>query len=366
MGSVAERAVIPFGEFELLREAREIIDDEARALLRVSAGLDKEFCCAVDLLAQCAGCVVVTGMGKAGLIGRKIAATLSSTGTRAHFLHPAEAVHGDLGCLATDDVLVVLSNSGETDEVCRILPSVTRFGIPIVAITASRGSTVGRAARATIELGRLREAGPHSLAPTSTTTAMLAVGDALALVIGRRKGFTPQQFALYHNGGSLGAMLKSVGEVMRTGGQLRVAAETKSIRNVFAESSRPGRRTGAVILVDDEGRLSGLFTDSDLARMLERRQDGLLDRPIAESMTRDPLTIGPDALLSEAIEILSHNRISELPVVDVDGRPLGILDVTDVVGTGLVETPTLGDATPSPPSPSSSSSSAETPWQTPA
>jgi arabinose-5-phosphate isomerase len=366
MGSVAERAVIPFGEFELLREAREIIDDEARALLRVSAGLDKEFCCAVDLLAQCAGCVVVTGMGKAGLIGRKIAATLSSTGTRAHFLHPAEAVHGDLGCLATDDVLVVLSNSGETDEVCRILPSVTRFGIPIVAITASRGSTVGRAARATIELGRLREAGPHSLAPTTTTTAMLAVGDALALVIGRRKGFTPQQFALYHNGGSLGAMLKSVGEVMRTGGQLRVAAETKSIRNVFAESSRPGRRTGAVILVDDEGRLSGLFTDSDLARMLERRQDGLLDRPIAESMTRHPMTIGPEALLSEAIEILSHNRISELPVVDVDGRPLGILDVTDVVGTGLVETPTLGDATPSPLSPSSSSSSAETPWQTPA
>jgi arabinose-5-phosphate isomerase len=364
MGSVAERAVIPFGEFELLREAREIIDDEARALLRVSAGLDKEFCCAVDLLAQCAGCVVVTGMGKAGLIGRKIAATLSSTGTRAHFLHPAEAVHGDLGCLATDDVLVVLSNSGETDEVCRILPSVTRFGIPIVAITASRGSAVGRAARATIELGRLREAGPHSLAPTTTTTVMLAVGDALALVIGRRKGFTPQQFALYHNGGSLGAMLKSVGEVMRTGGQLRVAAETKSIRNVFAESSRPGRRTGAVILVDDEGRLSGLFTDSDLARMLERRQDGLLDRPIAESMTRHPMTIGPEALLSEAIEILSHNRISELPVVDVDGRPLGILDVTDVVGTGLVETPTLGDATPSSLSPSSSS--AETPWQTPA
>jgi arabinose-5-phosphate isomerase len=260
--------------------------------------------------------------------------------------------------------LVVLSNSGETDEVCRILPSVTRFGIPIVAITASRGSTVGRAARATIELGRLREAGPHSLAPTTTTTAMLAVGDALALVIGRRKGFTPQQFALYHNGGSLGAMLKSVGEVMRTGGQLRVAAETKSIRNVFAESSRPGRRTGAVILVDDEGRLSGLFTDSDLARMLERRQDGLLDRPIAESMTRHPMTIGPEALLSEAIEILSHNRISELPVVDVDGRPLGILDVTDVVGTGLVETPTLGDATPSSLSPSSSS--AETPWQTPA
>jgi len=336
MGSAAERTVIPFGEFELLREAREIIDDEARALFRVSAGLDEEFCKAVELLCACAGSIIVTGMGKAGLIGRKIVGTLSSTGTRSHFLHPAEAVHGDLGCLASDDVLVVLSNSGETDEVCRILPSVGRFGVPIIAITASRASTVGRSAAATIELGRLREAGPHALAPSTTTTAMLAVGDALALVIGRRKGFTPQQFALYHAGGSLGTMLKSVGEIMRTGQQLRIAAETKSIRDVFAESSRPGRRTGAVILIDADGRLSGLFTDSDLAKLLEQRRDSLLDRPIAESMTRDPLTIGPEAMLSEAVEILSYNRISELPVVDADGRPLGILDVTDVVGTGLV------------------------------
>jgi arabinose-5-phosphate isomerase len=339
MGSIAERTVIPFGEFELLREAREVIEDEARALGRVAAGLNEEFCKAVELICTSSGCVVVTGMGKAGLIGRKIAATLSSTGTRAHFLHPAEAVHGDLGCLAANDVLLVLSNSGETEEVSRILPSVGRFGVPIVAITASRTSTVGRSAYATIELGRLREAGPHALAPSTTTTAMLAVGDALALVIGRRKGFTPQQFALFHSGGSLGARLKSVGEVMRTGEQVRVAHETKSIRDVFAGASRPGRRTGAVILIDADGRLSGLFTDSDLARLLERRQDSLLDRPISESMTRKPLTISPEALLSEAIEILSRKRISELPVVDFDGRPLGVLDVTDVVGAGLVDEP---------------------------
>ncbi len=269
MGSVAERTVIPFGEFEVLREAREVIDDEARALLRVSAGLDEEFCKAVDLLGRCTGCVVVTGMGKAGLIGRKIAATLSSTGTRAHFLHPAEAAHGDLGCLAANDVLVVLSNSGETEEVCRILPSVGRFGIPIIAITASRSSTVGRSASATIELGRLREAGPHALAPSTTTTAMLAVGDAVS-----HWWSTPSQrihaatmVALYHSGRQLGScMLKSVGEIMRTGEQVRIAEETKSIRDVFAESSRPGRRTGAVTLIDEAGRLSGLFTDSDLAR----------------------------------------------------------------------------------------------------
>lgn len=359
MGSVAERTVIPFGEFELLREAREVIDDEAQALFRVSAGLNEDFCKAVELLCECAGCVVVTGMGKAGLIGRKIAATLSSTGTRSHFLHPAEAVHGDLGCLAPDDVLIVLSNSGETEEVCRILPSVNRFGIPIIAITATRSSTLGRSASATIELGRLREAGPHALAPSTTTTAMLAVGDALALVVGRRKGFTPQQFALYHAGGSLGAILKSVGELMRTGEQLRIAAESKSIRAVFADSSRPGRRTGAVILIDDEGRLSGLFTDSDLAKLLERRQDALIDRPIAESMTRCPLTIGPDARLSQAIEILSQNRISELPVVDGDGRPLGILDVTDVVGTGLANA--VSTAWTAPVSPQSDEDSSPTP-----
>src|SRR5579862_2170252 len=177
MGSAAERSIIPYGQFELLREAREIIDEEARALVRVAAGLDDDFCKAVDLLCECRGNVVASGMGKAGLIARKLAATLSSTGTPAHFLHPAEALHGDLGCLGTSDVLLVLSNSGETEEVCRILPLVGRFGIPIVAITATRNSTLGSTASATIELGRLREAGLHSLAPSTSTTAMLAVGE---------------------------------------------------------------------------------------------------------------------------------------------------------------------------------------------
>ncbi len=189
MGSAAERTIIPYGQFELLREARAVMEEEAAGLAKVAAGLDEDFCKAVDLVCQCRGSVVVTGMGKAGLIGRKVAATLSSTGTRAHFLHPAEAAHGDLGCLSGDDVLVVLSNSGETEEVCRILPSIRRFGIPIVAITADRTSTLGSAAAATIELGHLREAGLHALAPSTSTTAMLAVGDALALVVGRRSGF---------------------------------------------------------------------------------------------------------------------------------------------------------------------------------
>ncbi len=281
MGSAAERSIIPYRQFELVREARAVIEEEAQALSRIAAGLDEEFCKAVDLVCGCNGCVIVTGMGKAGLIGRKISATFSSTGTRSHFLHPAEAVHGDLGCLAPDDVLVVLSNSGETEEVCRILPSIRGFGLDVIAITATRTSTVGSAASAVIELGRLREAGVHALAPSTSTTAMLAVGDALALVVGRRKGFTPQQFALFHSGGSLGNKLKRVGDVMRRGEKLRIADETQSIREVLLTQARPGRRTGAVILVNGEGRLSGLFTDSDLARLLERRADEMLDRPIA-------------------------------------------------------------------------------------
>jgi arabinose-5-phosphate isomerase len=332
MGSAAERAIIPFGQFELLREARTVLEDEAAGLAKVADRLDDDFCKAVDLLCHCQGSVVVTGMGKAGLIGRKVAATLSSTGTRAHFLHPAEAAHGDLGCLAAADVLLVLSNSGETEEVCRILPSIGRFGIPIIAITADRSSTLGSAAAATIELGPLREAGPHALAPSTSTTAMLAVGDALALVAGRRRGFTPQQFALFHAGGSLGARFKTVGQLMRQGDALRIAADSKTIREVFTELCRPGRRTGAVMLVDGAGRLSGLFTDSDLAKLLERRADDKLDRPIAESMACHPMTIGPASLLADAIEILSRNRISELPVVDEAERPIGIIDITDVVG----------------------------------
>jgi len=332
MGSAAERTIIPYGHFELLREAREVMEEEAAGLTKDAAGLDEEFCKAADLLCECRGSIVVTGMGKAGLIGRKVAAPFSSTGTRAHFLHPAEAAHGDLGCLSADDVLLVLSNSGETEEVCRIVPSIRRFGIRIVAITADRTSTLGSAATAAIEIGHLREAGVHALAPSTSTTAMLAVGDALALVVGRRRGFTPQTFAVFHAGGTLGARFKTVGQIMRKGDAVRIAADTKTIREVFTDQCRPGRRTGAVMLVDGDGKLSGLFTDSDLAKLLERRRDEKLDRPIAESMACRPVTIGPGAMLADAIEILSRNRISELPVVDEADRPVGIIDITDVVG----------------------------------
>ena len=322
----------PLTPFEQLREARDILQSEAAAILDVAARLDAGFCAAVDLLRACRGSIIVTGMGKAGLIGQKIAATLSSTGTRAHVLHPAEALHGDLGCLHHEDVLLALSNSGETEEISRLLPSVRRQGIPIVAITARRDSTLGSQADAVLALGRLPEAGPHGLAPSTSTTAMLAVGDALALVLSRMNGMTPMQFALFHPGGSLGRQLTTVAEVMRKGEELRIAPETATIRTVFTRADLPVRRTGAVILTDSAGRLSGLFTDSDLARLLEHHREDQLDAPIGDVMTRAPLTIGPNALLREAVTLLSGRKVSELPVVDAEHRPVGLIDITDVIG----------------------------------
>jgi len=332
MSSAAQRQIIPFSHVEQLREARSIIRHEADALIGLSSRLDVDFCAAVDTFSQSTGSVIVTGMGKAGLIGQKITATLSSTGTRSHFLHPAEAVHGDLGYVHGEDVLLALSNSGETEEVCRLVPIVRCLHVPIVAITATDSSTLGAQADVVLQIGRLYEAGPHALAPSTSTTAMLALGDASALVLSRLKGFTPQEFALLHPAGSLGQKLASVREIMRSPEQLRITSQDDTIRQVFVKLSKPGRRTGAVILVDAEGRLTGLFTDSDLARLLECRRESQLDRPISEVMTSDPLTIQANRMLSDAIDILSDKKVSELPVVDSGGFPVGLIDITDVIG----------------------------------
>src|SRR5579871_2253949 len=282
MSVQSEYFVFLLDVFEQLGEGRDIIRREALALTELSRRLDSTFCRAVEHIAGCRGTVVVTGMGKAGLIGRKITATLSSTGTRAQFLHPAEAVHGDIGCVHGDDVVLALSNSGETEELCRLLPIIRRIGCRLIAVTARETSTLGSAADLTLLLGHVPEACQFGLAPTASTTAMLALGDALALVVSRARGFTREQFALYHPAGSLGQKLKIVQEVMRSGEQLRIAPDTATIREVFVNRRKPGRRTGAVMLVDSEGRLSGLFTDSDLVRLLENRREDQLDRPIAE------------------------------------------------------------------------------------
>lgn len=327
--STAE-ALVSFTPFEQLRHAKDVLRAEADAVATLADRLDGAFCDAVDVL-DAAGGVVVTGMGKAGLVGTKIAATLASLGIRARTLHPAEAVHGDLGALHADDAVLALSHSGETEELVRLLPILKRLQLPVVAMTASVSSRLGRAADVPLPLGRLAEVGPFGLAPTTSTTVMLALGDALAAVLAKRRGFTPQQFAAFHPAGSLGRRLARVGEIMRSGNELRIAVENRTIREVFATLARPGRRTGAVILTDRNGRLSGLFTDSDLARLLEGRQETQLDRPISETMTRNPITACPEQTLEEIVELLAARKVSELPVIDADRRPVGVIDITDVL-----------------------------------
>ena len=240
-------------------------------------------------------------------------------------------VHGDVGCLHPNDVVLALSHSGETEEVLRLIPILRRLEVPLIAITAHDQSSLGRDADIVLSIGRQQEAGAHGLAPSVSTTVMLALGDALGLVVSRVKGFSPHQFAIFHPGGSLGQKLRTVAESMRPREQLRISLDRQSVREVFSQATGQVRRTGAVILIDDESRLSGLFTDSDLARLIAL-QSPPLDEPIANVMTRNPKTVSSDALLSEAIDLLSSHKLSELPVIDERGCPIGMIDITDVLG----------------------------------
>lgn len=318
--------------FDPLEYARQIIELESQALGTLARRLDGEFSRACKLIFACRGSVIASGIGKAGLIAQKAAATLSSTGTRSHFVHPAEAVHGDLGRIHRDDVLLVFSQSGETEEVVRLLPSLCEFGVTLIAVTARRASTLGKAARVTLELGPLQEACALGLAPSTSTTAMLALGDALALVTSRMRDFRREDFARFHPGGNLGRQLSRVDDFMRRLDDCRLARQSQSVRQVFVEHSRAGRRTGAIMLIDDRGRLAGIFTDSDLARLFESKRDAALDRPIREVMTCQPRTVPAGSMMVDAVSIMAERKISELPVVDSAGQPAGLLDITDVVG----------------------------------
>jgi arabinose-5-phosphate isomerase len=315
-----------------LRAAREILRLEAKAIWELSNRLDKSFCQAVKILFQCEGSVIVTGMGKAGIIGQKIAASLASLGTRAHYMHPAEAFHGDLGRIHASDIVLMLTQSGETGEVVQLLPSLKDFEVPLITITASKTSTVGRASTVVIELGQLEEACSLGLAPSTSTTAMLAIGDAIALVLSTMRNFRAEDFARFHPGGALGKKLSRVDDIMRPLDECRTARDGKTVRQVIVACSKPGRRTGAIMLTDADGRLTGLFTDSDLARLFERRDEAALDRPIAEVMVASPTTVPMGTRVGDAVALLTTRKFSELPVVDRNGRPVGLVDVTDVLG----------------------------------
>lgn len=339
MPSGSERSIIPLSATQHLNEAREIIQDEAAALTRLASHIDARFCDAVTLILETSGTVVVTGVGKAGLIGQKIVATLSSTGTRSLFLHPTEALHGDLGCLAENDLVLAISNSGRSEEVLKLVPILNRRRTPFIAMTRDQDSALAKAAAVVLEIGRHTEAGELQLAPSVSTTAMLALGDALALVVSKAKGFSKSDFADSHPAGNLGRQFQPVAEVMRTGDELRTACECETVRSIMIDRSHPGRRTGAVLLTDDSGCLSGIFTDSDLARLFEQRREHLIDRPIAEVMSERPTTIHESAMLPEAVSVMKQSKISELPVVDDGGAPVGLVDITDVIDVVPVSLP---------------------------
>lgn len=320
-----------------LAYARSVIQAEAAAVQGLLDCLGSEFEQAARMIYDCRGTVVLSGIGKAGIIARKISATLCSTGTPSIFLHAAEAIHGDLGRVRRDDLALVLSYGGETDEVTRLLGQLKKMGVTIIAMTGRRNSTLGKHADLVLDLGELQEACPLGLAPSVTTTAMLALGDALSLTVLKMHGFKEEDFALFHPGGSLGRKLMKVEEVMRRGDALPVARDNLTVREVLFSLTRIKRRSGAAVLVDAHGKLTGIFVDADLRRLLESGDATVLDRPVSEVMIHDPKRITTGKLASEAFHLINQYHIDELPVVDDRDLVVGLIDIQDLVEVGLAE-----------------------------
>lgn len=328
--------------------ARAILNEEAQAVAGLSTRLGAEFCQAVDLIVKCAdqgGTVLVSGLGKSGLIGQKISATFASLGIPSHFVHPSEAAHGDLGRFRAADIAVCLSFSGETDEVVDLATMLKPDNIPIISITGGVAgdendksvSSLCRLATVALTLGIESEAG-GSAAPTISTTATLAMGDALALASARRRNFTDEDFARRHPGGSLGALLRPVTEIMRfaTGKNLPLMEQTLSVAEALRLADSAGRRPGALLVVDDAGMLVGIFTDGDLRRLVLKDVAGL-SATIATVMTKTPRTLLKSSLVRDAVRMVREFRQDEIPVVDDGGRPVGLLDVQDLIALRLIK-----------------------------
>lgn len=317
----------------VVARARAVLAIEADAVAALARHIDDRFVAACRLVFGCSGRVVVTGMGKSGHIGDKIAATLASTGTPAFFLHAAEASHGDIGMITPADVILALSNSGETSELVALLPVIKRMHVGLIAMTGKPQSTLGRTADVVLEVSVPKEACPLNLAPTASTTAMLAMGDALAVALLDARGFTEEDFARSHPGGSLGRrLLLHVADVMRTGEQLPAVAPSAKLRDGLLEMSRKG--LGMTTIVDAQRRVLGVFTDGDLRRVLDKRFDP--DAAMTEVMTPQPKTIQPRMLAAEAVHIMETSRITALPVIDDDGVLVGALNVHDLLRAGVM------------------------------
>jgi arabinose-5-phosphate isomerase len=315
--------------------AQQVIETEAAAVRALTASVgDPAFEKAVHLIRDCPGAVLVSGIGKAGHVARKLSASFSSTGTPSHFLNPAEALHGDLGSVRQGDVVLILSYSGESDEILRMLSVIKKLGNPIVSITSTSQNALGRHSDIVLKLGKIEEACPLGLAPSASTISMAALGDALFLTVMKCRQFTTEDFALYHPAGQLGRKLIKVREAMtfRRGENLPVASDRLTVGQVLREVSSIKRRSGAVILTDAQtGKITGIFSDGDLRRLILHDEDAAMRRPVREVMTANPKRINGDALASEAMAILRQHRIDDLPVVDDDDQPIGLIDVQDLV-----------------------------------
>ncbi len=318
----------------ILGLAERVLRLEAASVLALCPRLDDRFVDAVALLHGCRGRVIVTGMGKSGIIGRKIAATLASTGTPAYFLHPAEGVHGDLGMVARDDVVLALSNSGETDEVLAVLPALKRLGIPLALLTGAPASSLARHADVVLNVGVAEEACPMNLAPTSSTTAALAMGDALAMALLDLRGLGPDDYAALHPRGSLGwKALFKVADLMHTGPSVPVVSEQATMKEAIEEMT--GKGLGMTTVVDGQGRLAGVVTDGDLRRQQLAHGAVLLERRVGECMTRGPKIIGGDELAAKALAMM-EGRVTSLVIVDAAGHPAGVIHLHDILRAKIV------------------------------
>ena len=318
---------------DLVAYGRSVVAAEAAALGRLA--LDASFATAVEWILACRGRVVVTGMGKPGFVAQKLSSTLASTGTPSHYLHPAEAAHGDLGRVAREDLVLALSNSGETEEVLRLIPALRKIGARLVAFTRDEQSPLARGADLVVALGAIEEACPMGLAPTASTAALLALCDALAMTVLRNRPFDREAYALYHPGGKLGRGLMKVRDVMRSGEANPLVSEEAPLARAVAVMTRTRGRPGACTVVDRRGRLSGVFTDGDLRRLVEKGQVRP-QAPIGEFMSPDPRTVRPDALVADAARVLREAHIDQVPVVDGEGRPVGLLDVQDLLAARVL------------------------------
>ena len=317
-----------------IKRAREVLQIEAEAIRQLIPRVGKSFMAAVNLLVGCKGRVIVTGIGKAGLIGQKLSATLASTGTPSHWVHPVEATHGDLGRITKHDIIITLSNSGETEELTRLLPVIKHIGARLITLTGHLNSTLAKHSDVILDVRVSREACSLNLAPTSSTTAMLAMGDALAVVVAERRKFKERDFALLHPGGQLGRkLLLRVRDLMRTREANPIVPEYAKVREVLLAITKA--RAGCASIVDARGRLRGIFTDGDLRRHLDSNGT-LTHQHVRDVMTRRPKTIRADRLAVEALRLLQEHKIDELVVVDSARRPVGLLDVQDLLKAGLV------------------------------